>query len=109
MGKNFEKLTNSLKDFIRKQDIFFIGTASSDSSEVYIAAKGNAGLKIIDVNHIIFPDNCGCHINTARHLSENDKISLLWCSFGEKPCNLWTYGKGEVISDGTDEFNNLLK
>jgi len=107
MGKNFEKLTDKLKEFIRCQKMFFVGTAPSIEGEVHIAPKGYDILKIVDDNNLVYLDYYGSENDTAQHLSENKKISLMWCSFDEKPCILRAYGLGELVSKGTEEFNKL--
>ena len=109
MGKNFEKLTDKLKEFIKQQKMFFVGTATTNEGETHIAPKGYEILKIIDDNNLVYLDYYGSENETAQHLTENQKISLMWCSFDKKPCILRVYGKGEVVLKDTEEFNDLLK
>jgi predicted metal-binding transcription factor (methanogenesis marker protein 9) len=89
--------------------MFFVDTAPSGEGEVHISPKGYDILKIIDENNVIYLDYYGSENETAKDLTENGKISLMWCSFDAKPCILRAYGKGEVIHKGTDEFSHLLK
>ena len=109
MAKNYDSLTGELKDFIRQQKIFFVGTAPHAEGEVHIAPKGYDILRILNDNHIVYLDYYGSGNDTANHLAENRNITLMWCGFDTQPCILRAFGKGEIISKGTDEFNRLLE
>jgi hypothetical protein len=108
MGMSFNKITKDAMEFIQRQKMFFVGTAPTSEGEVHIAAKGYDTLRIIDANKILYLDYFGSENDTARHLSENGKISLMWCSFDEKPRVLRAYGRGRIISKEADEFPAFL-
>ncbi|OVE65878.1 hypothetical protein CCS79_21210 [Clostridium diolis] len=108
MGKYFKNITNDLENFILDQKIFFVGTAPNTEEEVYISPKGSDILKIIDTNKIIYIDYLDSENETVRNLTENGKITLMWCGFDSKPRILRAYGNGKVISKGADDFNILL-
>jgi len=109
MAKNYDRLTEELKQFIHQQKMFFVGTAPVGEGEVHIAPKGYDILRILNDNHIVYLDYYGSGNDTAKHLAENGKITLMWCGFESEPCILKAFGKGEIISKGTDEFARLLK
>jgi len=109
MAKYYDRLNDELKDFIHQQKIFFVGTAPCGEGEVHIAPKGYETLRILNDNHIVYLDYYGSGNDTAAHLAENGKITLMWCGFESRPCILKAFGKGDVITKGTDEFARLLK
>ena len=52
-------------------------------------------------------DLTGSGNETAAHIHENGRITIMFCSFDEKPLILRLYGRGEVISYKSDRANNL--
>lgn len=109
MGKTVENITDEVKEFIKRQKIFFVGTAPTSEGEVHIAPKGYDILRVLDEYNIIYLDYYGSENFTAQHLAENKKITLMWCSFDKDPCILRIYGHGKIVPKGTDEFDMLLK
>ena len=109
MAKDYNSLTEELKEFIRRQKIFFVGTAPAGEGEVHIAPKGYDTLRILDDYSLVYLDYYGSGNDTALHLAENGKITLMWCSFDSEPCVLKVFGRGKVISKGTEEFTRMIK
>jgi len=109
MAQYYDRLTEELKQFIRQQKIFFVGTAPDGEGEIHIAPKGYDIFRIVDDSHILYLDYYGSGNDTAKHLAENGKITLMWCGFEKQPCIARAFGKGEVISKGTDEFASLME
>ena len=109
MGKiYYEHITDDLKGFILDQKMFFVGTAPNSEDEVHISPKGYDSLKIINENTVIYLDYFGSENDTARHLTQNGKITLMWYSFDSNQCILRAFGHGKVILKGTEDFNHLL-
>ncbi|NRT80016.1 pyridoxamine 5'-phosphate oxidase family protein [Clostridium beijerinckii] len=109
MEKCFTNITDDLTDFILSQKMFFVGTAPNTEDKVHISPKGYDTLKIINENKILYLDFFGSENDTARHLNQSRKITLMWYSFDSEQCILRAFGNGKVISKGTDDFNRLLK
>jgi len=93
---NFRKLNETLSDFINKQQVFFVATAGREGS-VNVSPKGMDTLKIIDDNHILWLNLTGSGNETATHVSENGRMTLMFCAFEGDALILRTYGQAEVI------------
>ena len=52
-------------------------------------------------------DLTGSGNETAAHLHENGRITVMFCSFDENPLILRLYGQGEVINRESVRFSNL--
>ncbi|WP_055075052.1 pyridoxamine 5'-phosphate oxidase family protein [Pseudanabaena sp. 'Roaring Creek'] len=96
MAKFYDRLTTELQDFIKAQHIFFVATAPKDG-RVNLSPKGMNALRVIDAAEIVYLDLTGSGNETAAHLLENPRITIMLCSFTEKPLILRLYGRGEVI------------
>jgi len=108
ISEKTKKTNQDFQEFILNQKMFFIGTAPTGNGEVHVALKGYNTLRIIDDMHLLYLDYYGSENETAIHLRENGKITVMWCGFDSSRSILRAFGKGEVICKGTDDFTRLL-
>lgn len=106
MAKFYSQLTSPLQTFIQKQKIFFTATAP-DSGRINLSPKGIDTFRCIDAKTVAYLDLTGSGNETSAHLHENERITIMFCSFDENPLILRLYGRGEVISLQSDCFNTL--
>ncbi len=92
----FEKLSTTHKDFISRQHMFFVAT-SPKSGRINLSPKGMDSLRIIDEHTISWLNLTGSGNETAAHLLENGRITLMMCAFEGKPNILRIYGTGYSI------------
>ncbi|MDP5272859.1 pyridoxamine 5'-phosphate oxidase family protein [Chengkuizengella axinellae] len=108
MGSFFDELNSHHIDFIQNQNMFFVGTAPSQEGEINVSPKGYDTIKILDSNSLIYLDYNGSGNETAIHINQNEKITVMWCSFEKKPLILRVYGRGVVIGKESEDFKLLL-
>ena len=96
MAKFYDRLTPELEKFIAEQKIFFVATAPHDG-RVNLSPKGMDVLRVISDREIAYLDLTGSGNETAAHLLENSRITLMLCSFTKKPLIMRIYGKGQTI------------
>ncbi|NUN65987.1 pyridoxamine 5'-phosphate oxidase family protein [Pseudanabaena biceps] len=96
MAKFYDHITPELQNFIKAQHIFFVATSPPDG-RVNLSPKGMDALRVINESEIAYLDLTGSGNETAAHLLENSRITLMLCSFTEKPLILRLYGQGEPI------------
>ena len=96
MAKFYDRITPELQTFIEAQHIFFVATAPSNG-RVNLSPKGMDAFRVINESEIAYLDLTGSGNETAAHLLENSRITLMLCSFTEKPLILRLYGQGEPI------------
>lgn len=95
MGKKLGFISPELKDFILNQKIFFVGTAA-EMGRVNISPKGTDSFRVIDENKIIWLNLTGSGNETAAHLLQNNRMTILFCAFEGKPLILRLYGKAKI-------------
>src|SRR5688572_6890522 len=104
MGKTHESISVELAAFIEAQPVFFVATAPlSGSGHVNISPKGLDTFRILSPKRIAYLDLTGSGNETAAHVTENSRITLMFCSFTEEPKIVRLYGRGRVILP-TDEL-----
>ena len=87
----FEQIDAEHQRFIERQKIFFVATAAREG-RVNVAAKGMDTLRVVDPNRIIWLDLTGAENETAAHLGDTPRMTLMWCSFDRNPLVLRAYG-----------------
>jgi hypothetical protein len=97
MSKFYTSLTNRIQSFITKQHIFFVATAPLDG-HINLSPKGMDTIRVVNENRILWLNLTGSGNETAAHLLEDDRITLMFCAFEGNPNILRVYGKGKVIS-----------
>lgn len=106
MAKFFEELNDSLIKFIGEQKIFFTGSAA-ENGRVNVSPKGIDTFRCLDSKTVAYLDLTGSGNETAAHVAENGRLTIMFCSFSEKPLILRLYGRGEIVRPHHDEWKNL--
>ncbi len=108
MGKVFESIDASVREFIDQQRMFFVATSPlSEKGLINLSPKGLDTFRILDEQTAAYADLTGSGIETVAHLKENGRIVLMFCAF-EGPANiLRLHGTGEVIERDHAEFAEL--
>lgn len=103
MAKSYDSLNEKLISFINEQKVFFVSSAGK-TGNVNLSPKGYETFKILDNNSCCYLDYPGSGNETAMHMREDGRLTIMFCSFSEKPLILRLYGKGEVISRHDERF-----
>jgi predicted pyridoxine 5'-phosphate oxidase superfamily flavin-nucleotide-binding protein len=108
------KLDDEIKEFMESQPIFFVATAPlSASGHVNCSPKGGQGtFKVIGEKRVAYLDLTGSGAETAAHLRENGRITIMFASFGARPMIVRIYGRGrylELSSSGSPVEADLFK
>ena len=106
MGTQYDNLSDAHISFIRSQHIFFVGSAAQDG-RVNISPKGMDSLRVMDANRIIWRNLTGSGNETAGHLAEVNRITLMWCGFEKVPMILRAYGTARTLYPRDTEFDAL--
>ncbi|GGG57408.1 pyridoxamine 5'-phosphate oxidase family protein [Hymenobacter glacieicola] len=80
MGKQYPTISADTQAFIERQHVFFVGTAAADG-RVNISPKGQDTLRVLDANRVAWLNLTGSGNETAAHLLEVNRITLMWCAF----------------------------
>lgn len=96
MAEFFQALADEHISFIRKQHIFFVGTAA-DEGRVNVSPKGMDSFRVLDANQIVWLNLTGSGNETAAHVLENDRMTVMFCSFDKQPLILRLYGQANIV------------
>ena len=107
MSKFYNKITTRLQKFIKAQKIFFVATAPT-SGRINLSPKGMDSFRVLSENRVLWLNVTGSGNETAAHLIENQRITLMFCSFEGAPNILRIYGKGKEIKENDESWNDLI-
>ena len=107
MSKFYTKITSRLQKFIEAQKIFFIATAPN-SGRINLSPKGMDSFRVINENRVLWLNVTGSGNETAAHLNENKRITIMFCSFDKVPNILRLYGKGTEIKPNDTTWNEVI-
>jgi hypothetical protein len=102
----FDSITERLSDFIAQQHIFFVGTAARDG-RVNVSPKGMDTLRVLGPNRIAWLNLNGSGNETAAHLLDTNRMTLMFCSFDRKPLILRIYGTATEVQPDQPEWAEL--
>lgn len=106
MGKRYPTIPDNIQDFIRRQKIFFVGTAGAEG-RVNVSPKGMDSLRVLDANRVLWLNVTGSGNETSAHVQENGRMTLMWCAFDGPPMILRIYGTARVIHTRDAAWNDV--
>jgi hypothetical protein len=106
MAKFYTELNESLREFISAQHIYFNASAPV-KGRINISPKGLDTFRILSDRCVAYLDLTGSECETAAHIAENGRLTLMFCSFDEKPLIVRLYGRGRVVHLRDPEWQEL--
>lgn len=102
-------ITPDLAAFIAEQPLFFVASAPlAGDGHVNVSPKGLDSLRVLDERRVAYLDLTGSGNETAAHLLENGRITLMFCAFSGQPRILRLYGRGRVVLPGDADWDRLI-
>lgn len=101
--EQFDKISDRLAEFIAAQHMFFVATAARDG-RVNVSPKGLDSLRVVGPNRVVWLNGTGSGNETAAHLREVNRMTLMFCSFERKPLILRLYGTATEIQPDQPEW-----
>lgn len=106
MATFFPEINPELTDFIHRQHIFFVATAPANG-RVNLSPKGMDSLRVLNPERIIWLNLTGSGNETAAHVLENGRMTLMWCAMEGAPLILRVYGTARAIHPSEEDYETL--
>lgn len=103
MGKIYDSISDKHADFIIQQRLFFVATATADS-RINLSPKGLDSLRIVNSNQVVWLNLTGSGNETAAHLMEDGRMTLMFCAFEGEPKVLRLYGHAVSHREGSEAW-----
>ncbi|MBL4728962.1 MAG: pyridoxamine 5'-phosphate oxidase family protein [Gammaproteobacteria bacterium] len=108
MAQRFDEMNPGHIAFIEHQKLFFVGTAANDGT-INVSPKGWDSLRILGPNRIVWLNITGSGNETAAHLAQNERMTMMFCAFDGNPKILRLYGKAVVAHPRDEQWAELAK
>ncbi len=110
MAKTFDAIDETMRRWIARQQMFFVGTAPlSGEGHVNVSPKGPIGtLRVLGPRRVAYADYFGSGAETVAHLRENGRIVVMLCAFQGPPRIVRFHGTGEAVMPSDPRFDALL-
>jgi hypothetical protein len=107
MAQFFEKLTEPLINFVNQQPVFFVASAATHG-RINCSPKGLDTLRVLNDRTVAYLDLTGSGAETSAHILHDGRLTIMFCSFGEKPLILRLYGRGEVVRPENPKWAHVI-
>lgn len=107
MAKQYPQITDQHQAFIQQQKIFFVGTAGAQG-RVNVSPKGMDSLRVMGPNRVVWLNVTGSGNESAAHVAENGRMTVMFCSFEGAPTILRLYGQARAVHARDDDWQTLL-
>jgi hypothetical protein len=105
MADWYDHIDDDRKVFIESQHMFFVATAPSsgpapsgvDDGFPNLSPKGRSLLRVLGPNLVGYLDYPGSGNQTAEHVADNGRITIMLCSFERTAGILRLYGRGRRV------------
>ena len=106
MGKRTHEIDTELRRFIETQPMFFVATAPQ-SGRVNVSPKGLDTFRVLGPRQIAYLDLHGSGNETATHVAENARLTVMFCSFAGDPQIVRIYCAARNVAEGDGEWAAL--
>lgn len=108
MGDRLEEITPELQRAIEEAPLFFVASAPlSAAGHVNLSPKGHQTLRVLGPRRVAYLDLTGSGNETAAHVTENTRLTIMVCAFSGKPRILRLYCQGRVVGRDSAEWQEL--
>ena len=107
MAKQYSEITDRLRRFIEAQHVYFVATAAHEG-RVNVSPKGLDSLRIVSPTRVVWLNGTGSGNETAAHLLDAPRMTIMFCSFVREPLILRLYGTARAVHPRDTEWDGLV-
>jgi len=108
MAKRYTEINDKQQAFIEEQKMFFVATAVP-KGRINLSPKGMDSLRVVGPNKVVWLNLTGSGNETAAHLQESDRMTIMFCAFEGNPLILKLYGYAKTIYPGQDDWDSTIE
>ncbi len=107
MGKRYSELSDNDIQFIARQKMFFVGTAAAEG-RVSVSPKGLDSFRVLSRSRVVWLNVTGSGNETAAHVLQNPRMTVMFCAFEGAPLILRLYGTAKAVHRNDPDWIELL-
>ena len=106
MATQYPDISEKMEAFIAQQKIYFVATATEDS-RINLSPKGMDSFRVLNGNRVAWLNVTGSGNETASHVQELPRMTIMFTAFEGPPMILRLYGSAKVIHPKDVEWDEL--
>lgn len=106
MAEFFEEITAKHAAFIAEQPVFFTATACAEG-RINLSPKGMDCFRVLSPTLCGYLDMTGSGNETAAHIKNDGRITIMFNSFSRNALIYRIYGRGRVVRPQHPDFDEL--
>jgi hypothetical protein len=106
MAQQFDAISDRHRSFIERQPMFFVATAAREG-RVNVSPKGLDSLRVLGPRRVVWINGTGSGNETAAHLLDVNRMTIMFCSFVREPLILRLYGAAREVQPGNPDWAEL--
>lgn len=107
MAKFNDRITSRVQKFIEAQKVFFVATAPKNG-RINLSPKGMDSFRVINDKTVQWLSVTGSGNETAAHLINDNRITIMFCAFEGAPNIVRLYGKAKEIKPSNKEWESAI-
>ena len=107
MADFFDKLEPAHAQMLTDAPLYFVATAAAEG-RINLSPKGYDTLRVLSPETVAYLDLTGSGNETAAHLLQVNRITLMVCSFNRNALILRVYGSARSVKPGDAEWPELI-
>lgn len=107
MAKFTETIPKRVEKFIKAQKMFFVATAPKNG-RINLSPKGMDSFRIINEKRVMWLSVTGSGNETAAHIKENGRITIMFCAFEGAPNITRLYGTAKEIRHNSKNWEEAI-
>lgn len=106
-GKTIRHTFRIIAGIYRRTESFFVGTAAADG-RVNVSPKGMDTFCVLSNNRVIWLNLTGSGNETAAHVQQQPRMTVMFCAFEGAPLILRLYGRARVVHQNDTQWPALI-
>ena len=106
MAKFYTQLDDKLTEFIGQQKMYFVATADKDG-RINVSPKGMDSLRVLGPQRVAWLNLTGSGNETAAHLREINRMTIMFCAFEGRTKILRLYGQAKTLHVGDENWDAM--
>lgn len=107
MATQYPGFTDDHIRFISAQPLFFVATAAPEG-RINLSPKGCDSLRVDGPNRLLWLNMTGSGNETAGHLLQSTRMTVMWCSFGARPTIMRAYGTARAVHHNDADWDAIV-
>ncbi len=108
MAKFYPSITKRIQQFIEAQKMFFVATAPKNG-RINLSPKGMDSFRVLNDQEVAWLSVTGSGNETAAHVLENGRMTIMFCAFEGAPNIVRLYGTAKEIKPNDAQWKELIQ